>query len=620
MVIEKWILLERDSKRLREEVYAKWMEQFHISFPTAKLLYNRGLRDEASVSLFLKGSLSDLHSPWLLKDMEKGVRLMLDHIKAGTKIRVIGDYDVDGVTSATILKKGLQAAGAKVDADIPHRIKDGYGLNARLVKKAHADSAGLIITCDNGIAALEEVALAKALGMDVIVTDHHEVPFVLEGCGEAAIKRETPPAADAVIDPKQQADTYPFRGICGAAVAYKFVQALFEEILKEEPQKAPAFAILLEECLELTALATVCDVMELLDENRILVKEGLGLLRQSKNKGLKALMEASALDLEKISVRSLGFVLGPCLNAAGRLESAMDAFALLNCEEEETAKVLATRLHALNESRKEMTEKGVLAAEAYLAQQGAVQDAVFVIYLPGVHESLAGLIAGRLREKYNHPVFVMTDAKEGVKGSGRSIPAYHMFDALTAVKDLLTKFGGHAQAAGLSLACVEDVEKLRCALNEKAALKEEDFVATVALDMRLPLPLATLQLAEELSCMEPCGTGAPRPLFGEQNVTFCKIRTLGTAGKVAVLTVRTAQGEFFELKYFRDLAFLETYLDTFFGPGSFAKLNLGKGDFSLTIAYYPEKNFYKGRTSLQLILESFTVPYDYAKKVLEQQK
>lgn len=584
--MEKWFVAAKKAD------FDKWAEEFQISPVLARILRNRDLTDEAEIRTFLYGTLADCHSPWLLKDMEKAVELIVQAISDGVSIRVIGDYDVDGICSAYILTKGLQVLGAKVDTAIPHRIHDGYGLNDHLIEVAKEDGIGMIITCDNGIAAAAQIALANSYGIKVIVTDHHEVPFVEEN----DVRRELLPPALAIVNPKQEQCEYPFPNICGGVVAYKLVQALFEY--------KDLSANVMDELLEFAALATVCDVMELKGENRILVKEGLKRIQNSANIGLKALMEVNSVQPEKLSAYHLGFVIGPCLNATGRLDTAKRALELLQSQTKVDAMSAASELKALNDSRKNLTLQGVQEAVEYVQEHHLENDAVMLIYLPEVHESLAGIIAGRIREKYNHPVFILTKGEEGVKGSGRSIESYHMYEHMTEVKQYFTKFGGHKLAAGLSMH-EEDIEVLRKELNEKSGLTEEDFIPKVHIDVPMPLSYADEGLAQELSLLEPFGVGNPKPLFAQKELRFLTGYKMGASGSFARFRVRTPEGQAAQVVFFGDLERFGAFLEEKYGAGSEAALYAGKGDFSVSVTYQLGLNTYRGKTELQFVMQNF---------------
>ena len=569
-------------------------EQFSISPILAHIIVNREITEPDAVACYLSDDLAYTHDPALMKDMDKGCQIMKEKIRAGKKIRIISDYDVDGITSNYILYQGLQKAGADVSYDIPHRIMDGYGMNVRLVEAAYADGVDTIITCDNGIAAETAVTRAKELGMTVIVTDHHEVPYIEEN-GER--KEQLPPAL-AVVDPKRADDTYPFSGICGGVVALKLIQAITEKTGN------PGLVNIQEELLEFAALSTVCDVMELKDENRILVKEGLKRIQKGYNEGLKALMEVNDIAPDRLSAYHLGFVLGPCLNATGRLDTAKRALELLQSFTRADAMTAARELKDLNESRKNLTVQGIQRADEYIQEHHMAEDKVMVIYLPEVHESIAGIIAGKVREKYHHPVFILTKGEDGVKGSGRSIEAYHMYDAMTQVKEYFTKYGGHKLAAGLSMR-EEDIEPLRAALNKKCTLTEDDFIPKVHIDVAMPMGYADDALAGEFALLEPFGTGNPRPLFAQKGLVFQAGFKMGANKTCARFRVKTPEGTTQTVVFFGDLEKLGAFLDEKYGVGSEEALYAGKGKFPLSVVYQVSQNTYKGKTEVQFVMQNY---------------
>lgn len=587
--MEKWYVAAKKAD------FEKWARKFHVSPVVARILRNRDLVTEEEVERFLHGKLEDCYPPWQLKDMDKAVELIQQAKEEGVFLRVIGDYDVDGICSSYILTKGLELLGAKVDTAIPHRIHDGYGLNDNLIQEAAEDGVGMIVTCDNGIAAEKQIALAAQMGIRVVVTDHHEVPFAIKEDGS---RMELLPPALAVIDPKQEKCTYPFPSICGGVVAYKLVSALAERSGSKVLEEA------LEEFLELAALATVCDVMELRDENRILVKEGLKRLKNTRNKGLEALMEVNQLEPARLNVYHLGFVIGPCLNATGRLDTARRALELLGSRTKAEAMSAARELKELNDSRKNLTAKGVEQAEAYIKEHQMVSDKVMVIFLPEVHESLAGIIAGRVRERYHHPVFLLTRGEEGVKGSGRSVEGYHMYEAMTQVQQYFTKFGGHAMAAGLSMR-EEDIVPLRRALNENCRMTEEDFVPKVHIDVPLPLDYAGEQIAEELELLEPFGVGNPKPLFAQKELTFLGGFLMGANKSCARYRVRTPEGNVSQLVYFGDLKVFHSFLEEKYGPGSAEALYRGNTQYQVSVVYQMGKNTFRGKTEIQYVMQYF---------------
>lgn len=591
--MEKWFI---SAKRADFE---DWARTFGISPVTARIIRNRDVVAKEDVRKYLNGGLEDCYDPWLLHDMGRAVEVIRSAIESGTAIRVIGDYDVDGICSSYILTKGLLALGAKADTAIPHRIHDGYGLNDHLIQEAQRDGIGLIVTCDNGIAASPQIQLANESGMKVVVTDHHEVPFVMED----GLRREALPPAAAVIDPKQEACHYPFPNICGAVVAYKLTQVLLENL-------GPGKEDLLKEFLQFAALATVCDVMELKDENRILVKEGLKLLAHTENLGIRALMEVNGIEPEKLSAYHLGFVIGPCLNATGRLDTAHRALELLQSPNRAAAMNAASELKELNDSRKNLTLQGVEEAVQYIEEKSIGQDPVLVVFLPALHESLAGIVAGRIREKYNHPVFVLTQGEEGVKGSGRSIEAYHMYEHMSAVRHCFAKFGGHKLAAGLTLAHLfptweEDVENFRKELNETARLTEEDFIPRIHIDVPLPISSADLSLVGELERLEPFGVGNPKPLFAQKDLEFIRGWLMGAKRNCARYRVRTPEGQDGELVFFGDLEQFDAFLEEKYGAGSAGKLYTRNCSYSVSVTYQLSRNSYRGVDSLQFIMQNY---------------
>ena len=580
--------------------FAKIAERFQIDPVIARIIRNRDIVEEEQIDFFLNGTIEDLHAPRLLYDMEKAVAFMLSKIKKNAPIRIIGDYDIDGICSAYILLRGLKACRAKADTVIPHRIKDGYGLNDTLIEDAHKDGIDTIITCDNGIAAAPQIAYAKELGISVIVTDHHEVPYELMEDGS---RKEILPPAEAVIDPKQEKCSYPFDGICGAVVAYKFVQVLLEEYEKENGSVNREE--LLQELLEFAAFATVGDVMELLDENRILVKYGLKQMIRTKNPGLKALIEVNGMQGKTLSAYHIGFVLGPCLNATGRLDTAAKALQMLNCDDFGEAVTIAGELKELNDSRKEMTRQGTEAAVAMIEEGGLCEDKVLVIYLPDCHESLAGIIAGRIKEKYHKPVFVLTKAEEGVKGSGRSIETYHMYEQMSLCKHLFTRYGGHKMAAGLSMSA-ENIEEFRNTLNRNCQLSDEDFIEKIVIDVPMPLSYIRMDFVRQLQTLEPFGNGNPKPVFAQKNVYIRQGRLLGKNENVGKYRIQDEQGNSYEMIYFGDLEKWHAFLEETFGRKEREKLyREGSDTIVIQMIYFPDINVYKGRESLQIVMQDY---------------
>ena len=522
--MEKWVVSAK-----RGDFYAI-SQKFGVDPVIARLIRNRDQITDEEIEQYLYGTMEKLHSWKQMKGMEDALKMIEQKIREKKKIRIIGDYDIDGVCSTYILLTGLRKAGANADIDIPDRMKDGYGISRELIDRAREAKIDTIITCDNGISAIEQIAYAKRLGMTVIVTDHHEIPYEEQQDGTI---RTILPDADVIVNPKQPGCPYPFKGICGAMVAYKLICGLFE--------RAGFSSHAHEELIEFAAIATVGDVMDLADENRILVKEGLRRITNTSNKGLKALILVNNLEGKPISAYHIGFVLGPCINASGRLSTAKRALELLMAEDEKKAAELAVDLKALNESRKEMTAKGVEEAVQMIETSHMDSDRVLVIYLPKCHESLAGIIAGRIRERYAKPVFVLTKGEEGVKGSGRSIEAYHMFKELVKCKALLSKFGGHPMAAGLSLP-EENVDAFRKLLNDNCALTEEEMAEKVRIDVPMPISYVNMPLIRQLNLLEPFGKGNTKPLFAQKNIKITGCRVFGKNRNVVKMKLYDENG------------------------------------------------------------------------------
>lgn len=569
--MEKWVVTAKKAD------FQKIGQTFGIDPVIARLIRNRDVEGMENIRSYLYGTLEELPSPWLLKDMKKAVEILKDKIDQKARIRIIGDYDIDGVTATYILLTGFRRLGARVDTYIPDRIKDGYGMHSQLIEKASEDGIDTIITCDNGIAASAEIQQAKEKGMTVIVTDHHEIPYRDTDKGRKWIV----PEADAVINPKQSDCPYPNKNICGAVVAWKLIWALYE-----------TYGIDRNEILEFSepaAVATVGDVMDLQGENRIIVKEGLRRLPTTKNQGFRALIEANGLGGERITAYHVGFVLGPCINASGRLDTAARALRLLCTEDADRAAKEAGDLVALNQSRKAMTEKGREEAERIIESQGLSSDRVLVVYLPECHESLAGIIAGRLREKYYKPSFVLTKAEKGAKGSGRSIEAYSMYDELVKCSDLLEQFGGHPMAAGLSLA-EENIDAFRKRLNEVCTLTEEELVPKVVIDVPMPISYLSRTLTEQLSVLEPFGKGNSKPLFAQKGLRVLNLRIFGKNQNVAKMCLMDGQGNSVDAVYFGAAKEFEQYVQQ---------------KELISVTYYPEINVYQGRESLQAVIRNY---------------
>ena len=573
--MEKWFVT------MKKADFNGIAEKYQISPIIARLMRNRDVIGDEAINFYLNGTVEDLYDGLLMKDMDRAVDILKEKIEEGKKIRVIGDYDIDGVNATYILQQGLAGLGADVDTDIPDRIKDGYGLNQMLIDRALEDDVDTIITCDNGIAARNEIAYGKENGMTIVVTDHHEVPY-LEENGE---KKYLLPPADAVVDPHRADCGYPFKGLCGAAVAYKLVEVLYRVSGKSDQEVEH----LQESLMENVAIATIGDVMDLVGENRVFVKKGLELLKTTKNEGLHALMQCTGVDTANLNTYHIGFVIGPCINAGGRLDTAKRALELLNASNRREAVTLAADLKELNDSRKEMTEEGVEEAVRQIESSSWKDDQVLVVYLPECHESIAGIIAGRIKERYYRPTFVLTRGETGVKGSGRSIEAYDMFAEMNRCRELFTKFGGHKLAAGLSLD-EENVEVFRKRINELADLTEEDLQMKVSIDMRLPFPYINEELIHELKILEPFGKGNGKPLFAESKLRVIQPRIFGKNRNVLKCRLEDQQGNQMEAVYFGEVEDCLQQMEK-------------KQIMSFT--YYPSINEYMGRRTIQLTIVNY---------------
>ena len=590
--MEKWVVTAK-----RADFY-EIGKQFQIDPVVARIIRNRDVVGTEAIEQYLHGDKSDLLDPHAMKDVERTAEFLRDACIGKKKIRIIGDYDIDGIMSTYILLEALTSCGAQVDYAIPDRIADGYGLNERLVRQAYEDGIDVILTCDNGIAAAAEIALGKSLGMTILVTDHHEVPYEETEQGKTYLL----PCADAVVDPKQATCAYPFKSLCGAGVAYKLIKVFYEK-MERNAEEADDF-------LPYVAFATVGDVMDLIGENRILVKEGLKGLRETQNKGLRALMIQNKLDPAELRTFHIGFILGPCLNASGRLDTATRALRLLRAAGEEEASELAKDLTDLNESRKNMTSQGVEQAGVLAEECVLAGDKVLVLFLPDCHESLAGIIAGRIREKYNRPTFVLTRGEEGVKGSGRSIESYSMYDELCRVKELFTKFGGHPMAAGFSLP-EENVLVMRRRLNELTTLTEEDLIPKIRIDVPMPISYITPRLIQELSYLEPFGKGNEKPVFADRNLTVLSLRVLGKNRNVCKMRVKaeeSAGGCILDAVWFGDSEqFLMTARQAC-GDNTVRALLEGrprKEEMVISVVYAPEINRFNGRETIQIIIRNY---------------
>lgn len=569
--MEKWMVYNKKAD------FQKIGSEFGIDPVIARLIRNRDIQDMKEIRSYLYGTLAEIPSPWKLKDMERAVQILQKKITQKKKIRIIGDYDIDGVTATCILLKGLKRLKANVDTYIPDRVKDGYGMHEQLIDKALEDGIDTILTCDNGIAAAAEIEYAKKEGLTVIVTDHHDIPFRDTEDGRIWII----PKADAVVNPKQNDCLYPNKNICGAVVAWKLIWALYERLGIDSDE--------IWDFLELAAIATVGDVMDLQGENRIIVKEGLKKLSSTSFEGLKALICVNNLEGAEITAYHVGFVIGPCINASGRLDTAARSLELLLADNMEDAMKLADDLYDLNQSRKAMTEQGKEQAIQSIEENNLGKDRVLVVYLPDCHESLAGIIAGRIREAYNKPVFVLTKGADGVKGSGRSIEAYSMYEELVKCSDLLTQFGGHPMAAGLSME-EKNVELFRRRLNDNCTLTEQDLIPKIMIDVPMPISYLSKKLTEQLKVLEPFGKGNSKPLFAQKNLRAVGIRVFGRNRNVAKMLLIDENGIKMDAVYFGEA---QEFVD------------FVQAHDTISVTYYPEINVFQGRENLQVVIKNY---------------
>lgn len=584
--MEKWFVINKGAD------FAGIAKRFGISPVTARLIRNREVMGDEAIARYLKGGIGELYDPHLLLDSDRLTDILVQKISEQKKIRVIGDYDIDGVMSTYILYKGITRCGGSVDFQIPDRMKDGYGINDHLIEQADEAGIDTIITCDNGIAAIGEIAHAKSLGMTVLVTDHHEIPYTEER-GERHYKRSE---ADAIVNPKQMECTYPYKNLCGAAVAWKVIRILYEkcDIAVEESY----------DFLENVAFATVGDVMDLTDENRILVREGLKRIHTTMNPGMRALILQNKLEPEQISSYHFGFVLGPCINASGRLETAKIALNLFLQEDVKKASEIAAELVDLNAQRKDMTAEGVELAMQQV-EEGNTGEKVLVVYLPDVHESLAGIIAGRIREACHKPTFVLTKSEDGVKGSGRSIEAYSMYEELCKCQELFTKFGGHPMAAGLSLP-EANVEIFREKINACCGLTEEDFIPKIKIDIPMPVDYPDIPLVNELLLLEPFGKANVKPQFADKNLGIDRAVVVGKNQNVLKLTLKTERGKSISAVYFGDVEEFREYYGRKYGENEVQQAFLGRTNgIRMSVVYYPEINRYQGNESIQIVIKNY---------------
>ena len=585
--MEKWIEIRKGGN------FMEMAKKYGIDPLIARIIRNRDITDEKEITEYLYGGKEALHNPHLLKDVDKAAEIIAEGIAGKKAMRIIGDYDIDGVNATYILLEGIRRCGGNVDAAIPDRMKDGYGINEHLIGQALSDGKELLITCDNGIAAINEINFAKEKGMTVVVTDHHEIPYRNTEQGKEFLRSN----ADAIVNPKQNDCLYPCKGICGAVVAWKLVQVLYER-MDIPVEEADIF-------IENAGFATVGDVMDLTGENRILVKLGLKALEHTKNPGMKALIAKNKLSDKPLSAYHIGFVLGPCINASGRLDTAKRSLELLLERDEVKASALAGELVELNESRKYMTQQETQKALEQIEKEGWEKDKVLVVYLPECHESLAGIIAGRIRETYQRPVFVLTKGEEGVKGSGRSIEAYSMFDKMTEVAELFTKYGGHPMAAGLSMR-EEDIDKLREQLNQKAELSEEDMAEVVRLDAVLPMSYFTVDTIRQLSVLEPCGKSNTKPVFADRNIKITRAGIVGVNRNVLKLHLLDSMGNPVAGVYFGEVEKFLTFLSEKFGSEEVdAAMHGRENSIQFAAVYEPAVDTYSGRESVQAIIRRF---------------
>lgn len=585
--MEKWIEIRKGGN------FMEMAKKYGIDPLIARIIRNRDIIDEKEITEYLYGGKEALHNPHLLKDVDKAAEIIAEGIAGKKAMRIIGDYDIDGVNATYILLEGIRRCGGNVDAAIPDRMKDGYGINEHLIEQALSAGKEFLITCDNGIAAINEINFAKEKGMTVVVTDHHEIPYRNTEQGKEFLRSN----ADAIVNPKQNDCLYPCKGICGAVVAWKLVQVLYER-MDIPVEEADVF-------IENAGFATVGDVMDLTGENRILVKLGLKALEHTKNPGMKSLIAKNKLSDKSLSAYHIGFVLGPCINASGRLDTAKRSLELLLERDEVKASALAGELVELNESRKYMTQQETQKALEQIEKEGREKDKVLVVYLPECHESLAGIIAGRIREAYQRPVFVLTRGEEGVKGSGRSIEAYSMFDKMTEVAELFTKYGGHPMAAGLSMQ-EEDIDKLREQLNQKAELSEEDMAEVVRLDAVLPMSYFTVDTIRQLSVLEPCGKSNTKPVFADRNIKITRAGIVGVNRNVLKLHLLDSKGNPVAGVYFGEVEKFLTFLSEKFGSEEVdAAMHGRENSIQFAAVYEPAVDTYSGRESVQAIIRRF---------------
>lgn len=587
--MEKWVQI---AKRADFNSIAR---KYHISPVLARLMVNRNINGDDAIQKYLYGTLDDLYAPLTMKDIFKGADIIKQHVERKLPIAIASDFDVDGIFSSFILYKGFERIGGKPEIYTPNRVKEGYGLNERIVSEAYSRGVRLIVTCDNGIAAFDAIDAAKRLGMEVVVTDHHDIPYEEDADGNRTILCSK---ADAIINPKQADCAYPFKKLCGAGVAFKLVQVLYEHYHVPEWE--------LKNLIQYVAVATVADVMDLEDENRIFVKYGLKQLADTDNLGLQALIQVNQLNPDRISAYHIGFIIGPCFNAAGRLDTVKIALDLLMSKDKETAKALAIELKAMNESRKEMTMKGVAQAVEIIENSEIKNDKIMLVLLKNCHESLVGIIAGRIKEKYNRPVIVFTEVEDGnIKGSARSIEAYNMFEGLMKCRNLLGKFGGHPMAAGMTLP-KENLDMLRKKLNADTDLTDNDLIPVVRIDVPMPIGYISYELIDELELLEPFGKGNTKPVFAEKYFKILNARILGKNHNVLKMTVCNDDHTMMEAMYFGDIEAFDRFVADIYGEDARQRMYNGSGqNVELAMTYYPSVNEYMGTKKLQIVVTGY---------------
>lgn len=586
---EKWLVRNKKSE------FQNLAKEFNENSLILRLLANRGISDKKSASLFLSGTISDMYDSFLMKDLEKGVNIIKDAIEKGKNIVIYGDYDCDGVCSTAILYKALKNLNANFNYHIPNRENEGYGMNSNRIKILKDEGAEILLTCDNGISAIEEVKYAKELGLSVVITDHHDIPFIEED----GIKRNIMPNADAVINPKREDCSYPFKSLCGAGVAYKFVQGLYKAFNKDEEEVI--------ELLEYAAIATVCDVVDILDENRIIVKKGLELINNTNKKGIKELIKVKKLSGKEISEYHFGFVIGPCINATGRLEIADISLELLITEDDERAKELAIKLNDLNETRQELTVESTEKVIEQIEATKKESEKVILVYQEDIHESIAGIVAGRIREKYNLPSIVMTRGKDMPKGSGRSIEEYNMFEELVKCKELIFKFGGHPMAAGLSVE-EKNIQLLKETLNKNCTLTEDDIIPKVIIDSPLSLEYIDFNIIEKINDMRPFGKGNNSPIFAVKDILIKRVIFMGKEKKFLRFKIQMKDGKMIDGVNFNKYDYFKELYENKYGKEQFLKLqDVGYCNFKMDILYYPEVNEFNGNRNIQLSIKSFRI-------------